>query len=293
MISVQGNTQRLNQKQAKGEGAGGKLNASSTKGTFTQATSQTQQLFNSMEELSVGISTTKRQKKEVRLKKNALLNDKESMKKYFKNSVFLNKDGFFKNLLQTMVTKKFITRDQMLNFLQDNIPNVGDQFLFLEEARNNILDKITTLDGESAQAKNLSKLVHVMEKTVNQILDMAPEKITASLNVSNKVYEFVDIEPNNNPQKMIEFYLRSVIGFKSLSDTLKYIQDNFNKDTIFRSIDFLLESVASDLRSPRVSLQEAKLKTIHDDIYQLRVLKDVYRTFSKTLSYIRGLDTND
>ncbi len=244
-------------------------------------------LAKGMEELSCSISQSRGKKKSVHIKRKSIIKDKKDLKRYFKQSTRLNKDGLFYSMMEEVRNTKFKTRRQLLGYIGKKLENIGDQFLFLEKLKDEFQNLINKGKLSDLDAENIEHLLKLVDKSLSEILNKEPTKLLASLNVSNAIYKFQNIEPNKQAQGMLKFYFNAVIGYQDLADVLRYIQQNFDAIYMFESIEFLLEATAADLASPSICMQEVKLRVINNDIYNLRVLKELYKRFYKMLDYLR------
>ena len=271
------------------ESGAASVSSDSLSGKFKPTSTTLNATLNSLEELSIGISQNQFKRNKVALKRERIFDDQSLLDHYFKSSVLLNTDEFFETLLKDVINQTFHSRDELLAYIEKKISDVGNQFIFLSKSSDLISEKLNDLNKNSQEYHKLLKLSNTISKSINRLLDYGADKITAAMNVSNVVYDFLDIEKNTNPNKMLEFYFKSVMGYENILSILRYIDNNFSPSSIFRAIDFLLESTSADLKNPLISTNPDKLHSINSDIAKLRVLKTTYKRFKDTVQYMLSL----
>lgn len=124
------------------------------------------------------------------------------------------------------------------------------------------------------------------------------QAIWAGLNTVKAVDAFADGDPGC-AQELRECYRETVLGREALADTFNSLLQRFGSSDLKRSIDFLVRAVGDDLSARGPSTPPSELRSILEDLYQLRTLATVLEGCNEIVAAldkdfgIRGLPVDD
>ena len=109
------------------------------------------------------------------------------------------------------------------------------------------------------------------------------KQIKASFNISKSVQSFLDHGGLGQPDELRALYHDSVLNYGGLEQTFEELVKKYGREKFRKSVDFLLAALGEDLAGADESIPKPRLRSIIDDMYQLKTLSVIYEKFESVL----------
>ncbi len=247
---------------------------------------------NSMEELSIGISSKLGRNAGKRTQKNdediqvvvedLHESDTENLLKKFTPQ---QKDTLEKLIQQLFKENK--DPQQMMTDLKKSFSDSSDQYLALQVLK---LRFLATLNRSSnlgmGDFEKFSKLIGAANEELILLMDTKTADIRAGLNIAEATQEYA-AKFAVSAEVLKQFYRSTILRYKTPKELLKYILEKFGADKLDDSMNFLSKSVSTDIQILNSSISKNQLGTIITDLYNLASLKQVYRQTKQLIDQSR------
>ncbi len=160
------------------------------------------------------------------------------------------------------------TPDELAQKAINTFPDVSHQFAAL------------TYSGQRLEEENADAfLISTINKTANNLRALSGPDILAGLNISStaRKYETKDF---GELQSLREFYRETIVHSQDLEDTYKSIFKRYGQMKFSRAVEFLIATAGSELRSQNRSVSGARLKSVIDELYWLKVISGLHKDCS-------------